>query len=424
MFADERASQADLHAITSTLARRSRAPGVDATMALPVRSGAEQRGHLRERYAGVWAIEIEGPTLDDLAADWAKAVKEAAEKAESGGSVVERLAAAACLSRLCEAAALRHAGRLDDAGIVIHEFDRLVELELTTWNQRQSADRIESKDGISRWAFDYLSAQRDFAERIRLLGDVAKNDVRHPVDAEVLVAEAVRGSPAQARAAAREALLAQKPAAVLTLAMLEIAPRIPRTRQNAELVSAITATPTISTDDPDWRLRVRRVLVQTALEQLAAEGDQGIIDRLAVLLGDSYVARAVGEASGTGSSAAPQAPPEQAAAMLRVQWERLARRGGLGSGAISVEAIHARHASRLGLAEGPVQTFAAEQLAAFELMAVAVASERIDRAADVQAIEAELREARRKAPDIIAQVLAVERAFVGLWAVRLGQELP
>ncbi|HZW09117.1 MAG TPA: hypothetical protein VFF69_04370 [Phycisphaerales bacterium] len=425
MFADARVSNADLHAITTALARRSRAPGVDATMALPVRSSAEQRDLLRERYAGAWALEIEGPTLDDLATDWAGAVAEASARAEAGQSSVERLAAAACLSRLCEAAALRHSGRLDDAGVVIDEFDRLVELELTTWTQRQSADRVPDEEGMTgTWAFEYLSAQRDFAERVRLLNDAAKRAVRHPVDAEVLVREAVRGSPAQARAAARDALMAQKPAAALTLAMLEVAPKIPRTRQNAELVSALTATPTISIDDPDWRLRIRRVLVQSALEQLAAEGDHGIIDRLAALLGESYAARAVGEASGTGSSAVPQAPPEQAASMLRVRWERLARQGGLGSGAISVEAIHARHASRLGLAQGPVQTFAAEQLAAFELMAVAVASERIDKAADVLAVEAALREARRKAPDIVAQVLEVDRAFVRLWAIRLGQEIP
>jgi hypothetical protein len=393
-------------------------------MALPVRSNTEGRDLMRERYAGAWELDVEGPTLDDLAADWSKAAGEASAMATAATNSVERLAAAASLSRLSEAARLRFDGRLDEAGIVIDEFDRLVEMELTAWSQKQSADRVESSPSMSRWALSYLSAQRDFSERMRLLGSVRQQTVREAVDAEVLVTEAVRGSPSQVRAAAREAILSQQPSAALTLAMLEIAPRMPRTPQNAELVSAVTATLTLDVDDPDWRLKVRRVLVQTALEQLAAEGDQGIVDRLAALLGESYAARAMGEPSGTGSAAVPKMPPDEAAAMLRVQWERLARQGGLGSGAIDVESVLARHASRLGLLRGPVQTFAAEQMAAFELMAIAVAAERMERAPEVESVVARVREARRGAGDVVEQMLGVERAFVDLWAIRLGQEAP
>ncbi len=424
MFADTRVSNADLHALTTVLSRRSRAPGVDATMALAVRSTAEGRDLLRERYAGAWGLDVDGPTLDDLASDWLKAAREAGAMASASTTTVERLAAAACLSRLSEAARLRYAGRLDDAGIVIDEFDRLVEIELTTWSQKQSADTLGAEPGMSRWALDYLSAQRDFSERLRLLNSLRQQQVREAVDAEVLVLEAVRGSPVQARAAAREALLAQRPSAVLTLAMLEAVPRMPRTPQNSELVSAVTSTLTLPVDDPDWRLKLRRVLVQTALEQLAAEGDQGVIDGLASLLGESYAARAVGEVSGTGSAAVPGTAPDEAAAMVRVQWERLARQGGLGSGAIEVESVLARHASRLGLSQGPVQVFSAEQMAAFELMAIAIAAERLERAGDVQAIQDRVREQRRGAGDVITQILVVERAFVDLWAVRLGQEVP
>jgi len=116
--------------------------------------------------------------------------------------------------------------------------------------------------------------------------------------------------------------------------------------------------------------------------------------------------------------------PHESAALLRVQWERLARQGGLGSGVIGVEAVLSRRAARLGLAEGPVQTFAAEQMAAFELMSIAVSAERVERAGEVQALEAQVREQRRAAGDVVSQILIVERAFVGLWAIRLGQEVP
>lgn len=424
MFGDGRVSDADLHAVTTTLSRRSRAPGVDVTMALPVRATTDAREALRVRYAAVWGIDPDGPSLDDLAADWILAAREASKAAEDDASLVDRLASAVAFSRISEAARLRHDGRLDEAGVVIDEYDRPIEIELTSWSRRRRPDRIDASPGMSRWALSYLSAQRDFTRRLELLGEAAKVDVTHPADAEVLVTEAVRGSPAQARASARAALLTQRPTAALTLAMLEVSPRMPRTPQNAELVAALTATATLSIDDPDWRLRTRRILVQTALEQLAAEGEQGVVDRLAGVLGQSYSARVMGGASGAGSASIPDLTTDQAAAMLRLQWERLARKGGLGSEVLEVESVLAQHASRMGLAEGPAQTFAAEQIAAFELMSIAVASERIDRASVVQALRLRVRSERRDADDIIEQILIVERAFVELWAFRLGQETP
>lgn len=424
MFADTRVSDADLHALTTTLARRSRVPGVDVTMALPVRANTDTREALRERYAAVWEIDTAGPTLDDLAADWLNAAREAGKAAANDTTIVDRLASAAALSRISEAARLRHAGRLDDAGIVIDEYDRPIEIELTTWTQRQRPDRLNTNPGMSRWALSYLSAQRDFAKRLELLAEVGRLHITHATDAEVLVAEAVRGSPAKARAAARSALLAQQPTAILTLAMLELAPRMPRTPQNAELVAALTSTPTLPIDAPDWRVRTRRILVQTALEQLAAEGEQGVIDQLAGVLGESYAARATGRASGEGSAAIPDLSPDQSASLLRLHWERLASQAGLGPEALEVEGILSRHASRLGLAEGPVQTFAAEQIAAFELMSIAVASERLDRASAVRSIRDRVRLERQQAADIIEQIVIVERAFVELWALRLGQETP
>ncbi len=420
MFGDRRVSIADLHAITTTLARRSRVQGIDVTMALAVRASTDTRNLLRERYAAVWGISTDGPTLDDLAVDWAKAVHEAATVDDT--SVVKVLASVASLSRLNQAANLRFLGRLDDAGIVIDEYDRPVEMELTRWNQRQRTDLIDSDPGMARWSLSYLSAQRDYPRRLELLTEAARVQLRHPTDAEVLVTEAFRGSPAQARVAARSALLAQQPSAVFTLAILELAPRIPRTPQNADLVSAMTATAPIATDDPDWKLKTRRVLVQTALEQLAAEGDQGVIDRLAAVLGESYAARTMDTAASLSGDAATGTAADSAAAMLRARWDRLARGGGLGAEALEVEAVLARHAARMSLAQGPIQAFAAEQVAAFELMGIVVVSERLDRAADVRAIRTRVRNQRREAGDIIEQLHAVERGFCELWAVRLGQE--
>lgn len=420
MFADQRVSVADLHALTTTLARRSRVQGVDATMTLPVRASTEARTLLRERFAEVWGISTDGPALDDLAADWAKSARAAATLTDN--QLVSRLASVASLSRLNQAANLRFLGRLDAAAIVLDEYDRPVEMELVRWNQRQRADSIDSDPAMARWALAYLSAQRDYPRRLEILNDAGRNQFRHPTDTEVLTTEAFRGSPANAREAARRALLAQRPSAAITLAILELAPRIPRTPQNADLVAAMTASAPIATDDPDWAIKTRRVLVQTALEQLAAEGDQGVIDRLAALLGESYASRAFDNATLLSGEATEGLPAERAAAALRAKWDRQARAGGLGAEALEVESVLARHAARLSLAEGPMQVFAVEQVAVFEMMGIVVVSERLDRAGDVRDIRARIRRQRLEAVDIVEQIYAVERGLCELWAIRLGQE--
>ena len=420
MFADQRVSVADLHALTTTLARRSRVQGVDATMTLPVRASTEARNLLRERYAEVWGISTDGPALDDLAADWAKSTREAATLTDN--QLVSRLASVASLSRLNQAANLRFLGRLDDAAIVLDEYDRPVEMELVRWNQRQRADSIDSDPAMARWSLAYLSAQRDYPRRLEILAEAGRNQLRHPTDTEVLTTEAFRGSPANAREAARRALLAQRPSAAITLAILELAPRIPRTPQNADLVASMTASVPIATDDPDWAIKTRRVLVQTALEQLAAEGDQGVIDRLAALLGESYASRAFDSATLLSGEANGGLPAERAAAALRAKWDRQARAGGLGAEALEVESVLARHAARLSLAQGPMQVFAVEQVAVFEMMGIVVVSERLDRAADVRAIRDRVRQQRLEAADIVEQIYAVERGLCELWAIRLGQE--
>lgn len=424
MFEDPRVSTGDIHAVTTSVVRRSAAPGVDVTMALPVRASDNSRVSLRERYATVWGLDLDEPLLDELASDWLEAATRASAQTDYDGGFVEGVALAAALSRLNEAAALRHAGRLDEAGVLIDEYDRPIERELAQMAQASRGDRASDGPGISDWAMRYLSAQRDFAERLRLLKEAGNRDINAVVDAEVLATEAVRGAPAQAREAARSALLAQRPKAVLSLALLEIAPIMPRTPQNADLVSALTGTLVISTDDPDWKLKTRRVLVQSALERMAAEGEQGVIDAIATVLAASYAGRAYAEAPSGGSPPSGSESPAIAGAWLRTEWERRARESGLGAGVLEIESALARHAARERLAQGPVQVFAAEQVAAFELMSIVVASERLDRGAEIMAVRRRLREDRTAAGDLVEQIVATERAFLALWAIRLGQEVP
>ncbi len=422
-FADARVTNADLHALTTALSRRSRAPGIDVTMALPVRADTDARELLRERYAAAWAIETSGPTLDDLAADWAKAAAEVDRDGRDDQTMIERLSTACAFSRLSQAAQLRREGLLDEAGVVIDEYNRPVEAELTAWAQRRSPDSIDGSPGMSQWALSYLSAQRDFARRLELLTEASRLRISHPTDAEVLVGEAVRGSPAQARAAARDSLLAQSPGAVLTLAMLELAPKMPRTAQNAELVAALTTSVMLPVDDPDWRVRTRRVLVQTALEQLAAEGDQGLVDRLASVLGESYTARAVSAPADSAALAGYAARPGGGgcsacapnASRAGVGWARRPWR----SSRFFPGTPHAKLWPRARCRRSRWS-----KLASFELSCIAVASERLGRAPEVNALGARVRTERREAGDIVEQIVIVERAFVELWAISLGQESP
>ena len=160
------------------------------------------------------------------------------------------------------------------------------------------------------------------------------------------------------------------------------------------------------------------------LEMLAAGGDAGYNEPVS-LLAESIFDRSDGGSLSPPARTAMADDPAMCAARLRGQWRRQAEpllpSPALG---LTLDEIDRRRASRLDLAQGPVQTFAAEQLAAVELMALVVAAEQPERVDAVRGVLADLARERQRARHITEQISAAEAAAVSLWGVRLREGVP
>jgi len=423
-FGNQRVSNADLHVITTALATRSNAEGVDPLMSLPARSIDAQRRDLRNRYETAWGLPT-ATQRDDLADSWLQQLRRIVRESEADRAPIDPLSRAVLAARLNAAAALRWSGRLDDAAVLIDRLDAPVKDAMETARGSVGDQAVVAPgryDGA--WAVRYASAQRDADARVALLRELGGGSILDPISGEVLAQEAVRGSPAQVRLAARDALLSLRLNASALKGMLEQAPTMPRTIQNAELVAQMTGTSVVSVRDPEWKLKTRRVLVERLMELLAAEGEVGRVDRLAPLLAETYAGMASPSIAPSSADGTPAAADESAA-RVRAQWQQLAAELSAGrSGVVRAEEIERRRTARLAVAGGPVQRFAVEQLAIAELLSAVIAVERPERAADAAGVLSELAVTRRTATHVLHQVAATELVIARLWAIRFGEELP
>ncbi len=423
-FSNPRVSNADLHVITTALATRSNAEGVDPLMSLPARSIDAQRRDLWNKYETAWGLPT-AAQRDDLADSWLRELRRIARESERDRAPIDHLARAVLAARLNAAAALRWSGGLDAAALLIDRLDAPVKDAMETARGSVGDQAVVSPgrfDGA--WAVRYISAQRDADARVSLLRELGGGSLLDPISGEVVAQEAVRGSPAQVRQAARDALLALRLNASAVKGLLEQAPTMPRTIQNAELVAQMTGTTVVSVRDPDWKLKTRRVLVERLMELLAAGGEVGRVDRLAPLLAEMYAGMVQSSIASSSAEGTPAAADESAA-RVRAQWQQLAAELSAGrSGVVRAEEIERRRTARLAVAGGPVQRFAVEQLTIAELLSAVIAVERPERASDAAGVLAELATTRRAATHVLHQIAATELAIGRLWAIRFGEELP
>lgn len=416
-------SSNDLRAATTALAGDSGAAGVDPTMVLALPADEPQRLELREKYAVEWGLR-DGPARDSLVLAWAAAAKSFLEQPDQPALPSQQLARAVILSRLSESASLILSGQQQGVGDAIRDADKAIVALLAdaaTASPPRSLDENTS-DGV--WAIEYLSAEKNPSRRAELLTKLGTTGTIGQVDAEVLAAEAFRGSPTSIRQSAQAlaAKFALSPAMVN--AALEQSVNIPRTNENADLARTLSLASLPALRDPGWRAAVRRGLVTRLLEMVASRGDQGLVDRLADLLSVSYRSRAVSTPSEAKHAPSERVSPEVAARVVRASWLRWAQAlTPSGPVPLSLDQTQRRMAGRSRLASGMIQEFAAEQVGTAELMAFVVAVEQPGSAAEVTALLERLGNSRRNADHIFSQMLATERAMIELWAIRLGVSL-
>ena len=414
-FDDRRATTPGLSVLTAVLAERSAVPGVDVTMVLSADATPADRQQLRDRYRGVWRLDAPR-NADAFVSLLLTAVDEQPRRAADAGWA-ETLAETVTVASI-NAAAMRYwRGDHDEAERLLLE--RRVRVDALMSTDRTGRGRTVRAAGDGAWAVAYLGGADSPAAQVEQLQRVAGASSIGPVDAGVVVNEAIRGSPRRVRDAARTAVTRHANAPAMVNAVLEELPDAPSNDQVVRLVAAVTMTNPLDPDADRWKIDARRLLVARLIEMLAAEGDAGVIDELAELLREVYGAAtgsAIPSPSGGGS-------PDlvRSAAALRAAWlEAAARRPPTGAASISPEEIERRRRARLALTSGPLQVFAAEQLAACEAMALAVAADRPILGEDVSLVMARLDDARRASSHIIEQMLACERATMDLWRLLLS----
>lgn len=412
-------SSADLNAVTTALASSSGASGVDPTMVLPAGAALPQRQELRDRYLTTWSLKDQG-TQDALVADWAKLGRDLTSR-PSAGTPVEQLARAVVLARLNLAASQLNAGLSTEPGDIIRAIDAPVAAIMSTAGSAALFTSLDDGASDGSWAVRYLGAEKNIPQRAALLSELGQlSGPLGRTDAEVLATEAFRGAPAQIRRSAADLVVKFAGGPAVVNAALEQVPFLARSQDNAELLRKISLGHIPALRDPDWRIGVRRALVERLLQLLASRGEDRAVDDLADLLADTYAQReSIGAADQAGTPSGKYTA-DSAARAVRTSWERWAAAlTPTGREPLSLDEIRRRHTGRAELAEGLVQSFAAEQVTAAELMAYVVTNERPHAAADAKAVLDRLAASRRSAEHVFGQILACERAITELFMIRM-----
>ena len=421
-FGDRSLGVDELHAITLALANESAAGGVNHAMVLPRNAGEFDRRALRERFRELWGIAQDADTGETLAVFLASARDEIdAEPARGGeGFGLDELSEAVRLARLNTAAAMIWRAEFDPAADLLKALDDPINAVL-------NSDGVPNLSGLLRtgggtWAQEYLSAGSHIDERLDLLSMAGSRASLGPMEAEVIVAEALRGSPIRVREAASVIVESEASTPTIVNAVLEALPLMPKSARNGALVQRIAGVSLPGIGDPTWDVDARRALVERLLELIAGRGEYARLDALSGLLDEAYTDRL--NAMGVNPSSAGEArvDSDASARELTARWIAAAeRRPPAPISGLSVESIVSRRAARLSSADGIVQVFHAHQLALAESMALVIAGEGSARAGDVGTMLADLTRSRGRSRSVLQQIEQTERFMLRLWIARFEE---
>jgi hypothetical protein len=428
-FDDDRISSGDLYAVTSALATGSSAEHVNATMVVPVLASGSVRAEMREKYAQAWGL-VDGPDRADVLEQLFEAAGHVLEQDDATRSLPEVLGSAVMLSRLNEAAMWAWRGNAEHAQSIMMSLEDDVALDPPNPQHNPGIQALDpqSKRSGSQWSAQYLAARKNIQVRIDLMSRLSSESMLDSVGAELLVYDALRGTPYEIRKRATERVMRFGDSPLIVNAVLEELPTVPATTANLTLIESIAICRLPGPGDPTWMLTARRALVERLLQLVASEGELALVDRQTELLARSYEGRIqeAAPASDAGGRTPPPPPPaELSASVLYRQW-RARVDPALPAPSIlpSPDEIERRRVGRAALARGMVQQFAAHQVSACELMACIVGSERSADALRLSAVLDDLLTARQNADHIFEQIRATEAAMLRLWLIRLGQEPP
>lgn len=440
-FDSDQIGPGDLYAVTAALAGQSGAEGVDASMVVSAGAGTSHRAEMRDRYAAMWDLTT-GETREALLQRWAETASARSLSTQPIPSTpVLQVAELLELARLNQAALRLWSGDVEGVEVTLPGAPTSSVASgpqaIIVQQSRPKSESLNANVNIE-WIREYLGAGQNIPQRRELIAQVTS--VPDAIMSEILVEEACRGSPHQVRQDARAKVVLYNSSAPVLNALLEMAPLMPITRENAALVEEATSTPLPNLRDPTWRVEVRRALVETLLQVLAGNSDLAYIDRASELLAELYTvaatpnettpagAPAEGEAvPATETLAPPPTPPtpelDVAVNQHRLWWQREAELVVPSAREpFNLSQMERRRRARAELANGKVQEFEAAQLAICELMAYVSVAEQPSRAGAASVILNELEEQRRRSKSVFEQALLAERARLRLWILRMSEK--
>ena len=435
-FADpDRITSHDLWVLTSLLSREELAPWFSEDLILPDDADWMFRRRVADRIGRRWpeaafdkdaSFEQAGLAVDHAAGSrWLARLEEELQR-PLGASARELVDQLVIACRINEAAARLAAGETRAAGEVL---DDLEEIDTAPEGSRRRRGTMVvplplrpgqplGRDG--EWAVAFEEAGRNAEERLkwlRVLRNAAGTDLG-PIDGESFVRVVYRGAPPEVRSLAQTIVVEQLASGPnIAVEMLEQFPGASANEQAAETVRRFTGRLLPRARSQAWAREARLALVEHAL-RLRRGGFEDFGGPMAAVV-EAYTHRRAAlepETPGTASLV-----PHEAAAGLHDAWRDRAAAVTSGDTTLTgVAELERRHATRLRLAEGPLQQFVATQVGVLEAMAYVVVAEQPRRRASALAVLADSARQRGRVDHVLEQAVEAERAIGRVWALLVG----
>lgn len=274
------------------------------------------------------------------------------------------------------------------------------------------------RDGDWAAAYQALRKTEDKLDSLRALRAIAGTDLG-PIDSEVFVREVYRGSPGEVRSVA-QAVAAQQFVSGPNIAM-EMLDQFADAQPADGLstcIEGLAGRVLPSSRSAEWAAEARRALVSHVLA-LTPDADGGI-DEMAEALVDAYGKRVALMRHESTPPSQPRTPAEAAALELQAWVDRASILMSSSPWPDSLAGLQRRHATRLRLAQGPIQDLIARQLGILDLLSYVAVAERPDMREQAAGVLRQSFDRRLTAPGAVQQAAEIERATVQMWRLRLN----
>ena len=273
------------------------------------------------------------------------------------------------------------------------------------------------RDG--EWAVAYEDAGRRVDERLQLLGTLrdSSGDDLGPIDAEVFVRAVYRSMPAEVRILARD-ILVERLSGGPTVAMelLDQFSSAAKTQATSDLIRRVTGWRLPAARAESWPVDVRLAIIHHVISLISPVNK---VDELMEAVRESYDSRR--------SCLDPNWMPSQRAATAAGQLAEAWRQRAV---AVSSQARHPvpgdeaeiqrRHATRLRLAEGPLQMFVASQLALLDQMAYMAVADQAGLREPALGVLIDSARRRSRMSHVLSQAVEAEHAMNRLWSLQIA----